>query len=98
MPLDQLLQDNCIFQLIENHYAAHLQPEHSSFCKNIGEAHEFFFSNHKDGTYSHRAIQLGCPSDTKAEKQPAKVKAQQKRLDFSNSSEDDDVPKEKPET
>ena len=39
-PLDHFLQDNCIFHLIENHYAAHLQPECSSFCKNVGEAHE----------------------------------------------------------
>ena len=52
---------------------------------------KFFFSKHKDGKYSHKAIQLGYPSDTKAEKQPAKVKAQQKRLDIQNSSEDDDV-------
>ena len=69
----------------------HLKPACSSFCKNVGEAHKFFFSKHKDGTCSCKAIQLGCPSDTKAGKQPAKVKGQQKRLDIQNSSEDDDV-------
>ena len=104
-PLDQFLQDNCIFKLIENHHAAHLSPDHTAFCKNIGEAHKFFFSRHKDGKCSCRAIQLGYPSDTNVHKQPedvkaqpAKVTGQQKRLDFSNSSDDEDVTKEKPET
>ena len=92
-------------RIIQNHHAVHLSPDHTAFCKNIGEAHKFFFSKHKDGKHSCRAIQLGCPSDTNVDKQPANVKAQpakvtgqQKRLDFFNSSDDDDVPKEKPET
>ena len=33
--LDHLLQDNCIFQLIEKHYKVHLSPNYGAFYKNI---------------------------------------------------------------
>ena len=96
--LDHLLQDNCIFQLIEKHYKAHLSPNYGAFYKNIGEAHNYFFSRHSNGRCSCRAIQLGCPSDSNASKkqhakvngQPAKVTGMQQRLAFADSSGDDD--------
>ena len=96
--LDHLSQDNCIFQLIEKHYKAHLSPNYGAFCKNIGEAHNCFFSRHSNGSCSHRAIQLGYPSDSNANKkqpakvngQPAKVTGKQQRLAFADSSGDDD--------
>ena len=98
-PLDQLLQDNCIVELIKNHYSAHLSPGYSDFYKNIGEAHQFFFSRHKDGNCSCRAHQLGHPNDTHANnKQPPKVKAQpakvmgkQQRLDLSSEEDDSET-------
>ena len=98
-PLDQLLQDNCIVELIKNHCSAHLSPGCSDFYKNIGEAHQFFFSRHKDGNYSYRAHQLGYPNDTHANnKQPPKVKAQpakvmgkQQRLDLSSEEDDSET-------
>ena len=100
-PLDELLSDNCIVELIKNHYSVHLSPGYSDFCKNIGEAHQFFFSRHKDGNYSCRAHQLGHPNDTHANNkqnpnvkaQPAKVMGKQQRLDLLNSSEEDDSEK-----
>ena len=61
-------------------------------------AYNYFFSRHSNGRYSCRAIQLGYPSDSNANKkqpakvngQPAKVTGKQQRLAFADSSGDDD--------
>ena len=97
MPLDHLLQDNAIFQLIQNHCPGHLEPAHGNFYENVGEAHKFFFSKHQDSTYFHKAITLGCPNISvkdkiaKAVKQSARSKTQKRHLDVLDSSEEDNV-------